>query len=620
MNNNVVTAENLYTDNFKGQIVYCGSSEKIKSFTGSKDDFIGQGKINKPKAINTVNLGNQSGLGENSCIAIELEIQLEGYESKELVLFLGEEENLLKAKDTAYKYSKISNVREELNQVKRFWYELLTRIQVKTPLESMNIMLNGWAIYQTIVSRLWARTGYYQSGGAIGFRDQLQDTLGLKYIAPELMKNQILIQTKHQFIEGDVEHWWHEETKRGIRTRFSDDLLWLCYVVSEYIEYTGDKEFLNIEVPYLQGEPLEEGIDEKYDLYLESDISGTIYEHCIKAIEKSLNFGENGLPKIGSGDWNDGLNTVGNKKKGESVWLGFFLYEILKRFIPICEEMDDHKRADKYDKIREKLKKALNSAGWDGRWFKRAFTDEGEPIGSIENEECRIDSISQSWGVISGAADNDKKYISMESLENHLIDKENGIIKLLDPPFNKTKMEPGYIKAYLPGVRENGGQYTHAAMWAIIAFTKLGFGDKALEYYRMINPIEHSRTKETALKYKVEPYVIPADIYGAEGMTGRGGWTWYTGSSSWFYKAGIENILGLNIKNNVLKLEPCIPRDWKEYIIKYRYKNSIYNIKVKNENGKNTGVEKLYLNGQEVKEKQITLNGEGGIYEVEVYM
>ena len=620
MNNNVVTAENLYTDNFKGQIVYCGSSEKIKSFTGSKDDFIGQGKINKPKAINTVNLGNQSGLGENSCIAIELEIQLEGYESKELVLFLGEEENLLKAKDTAYKYSKISNVREELNQVKRFWYELLTRIQVKTPLESMNIMLNGWAIYQTIVSRLWARTGYYQSGGAIGFRDQLQDTLGLKYIAPELMKNQILIQTKHQFIEGDVEHWWHEETKRGIRTRFSDDLLWLCYVVSEYIEYTGDKEFLNIEVPYLQGEPLEEGIDEKYDLYLESDIKGSIYEHCIKAIEKSLNFGENGLPKIGSGDWNDGLNTVGNKKKGESVWLGFFLYEILKRFIPICEEMDDHKRADKYDKIREKLKKALNSAGWDGRWFKRAFTDEGEPIGSIENEECRIDSISQSWGVISGAADNDKKYISMESLENHLIDKENGIIKLLDPPFNKTKMEPGYIKAYLPGVRENGGQYTHAAMWAIIAFTKLGFGDKALEYYRMINPIEHSRTKETALKYKVEPYVIPADIYGAEGMTGRGGWTWYTGSSSWFYKAGIENILGLNIKNNVLKLEPCIPRDWKEYIIKYRYKNSIYNIKVKNENGKNTGVEKLYLNGQEVKEKQITLNGEGGIYEVEVYM
>ena len=547
-------------------------------------------------------------------------MNLEPFESKEIVLSLGEENNMLNAKDMAYKYSKISNAKEELNRVKRYWYELLTRVQVKTPLESMNILLNGWAIYQTIVSRLWARTGYYQSGGAVGFRDQLQDTLGVKYIDAELMKNQILTQAKHQFIEGDVEHWWHEETNRGIRTRFSDDLLWLCYVTSEYIEYTRDKSLLDIEIPYLQGELLEDGVDERYDLYLESKEKGSLYEHCIKAIEKSLNFGENGLPKIGSGDWNDGMNTVGNKKRGESVWLGFFLYEVLNRFIPICEEVYDNERAKKYIEIRDNLKKALNTNGWDGRWFKRAFTDDGEPIGSIENEECRIDSISQSWGVISGAADNDKKYISMESLENHLIDKENGIIKLLDPPFNKTKIEPGYIKAYLPGVRENGGQYTHAAMWAIIAFTKLGFGDKGLEYYRMINPIEHSRTKETALKYKVEPFVIPADIYGAGNLAGRGGWTWYTGSSSWFYKAGLENILGLDIKNKVLRINPCIPKDWKEYSIRYRYKNSIYNIKVKNYNGKNTGVENFYLNGRKVPEKEIILNGDGGIYEVEIEM
>ena len=547
-------------------------------------------------------------------------MNLEPFESKEIVLSLGEENNMLNAKDMAYKYSKISNAKEELNRAKRYWYEILTRVQVKTPLESMNILLNGWAIYQTIVSRLWARTGYYQSGGAVGFRDQLQDTLGVKYIDAELMKNQILTQAKHQFIEGDVEHWWHEETNRGIRTRFSDDLLWLCYVTSEYIEYTGDKSLLDIEIPYLQGELLEDGVDERYDLYLESKEKGSLYEHCIKAIEKSLNFGENGLPKIGSGDWNDGMNTVGNKKRGESVWLGFFLYEVLNRFIPICEEVSDNERAKKYIEIRDNLKKALNTNGWDGRWFKRAFTDDGEPIGSIENEECRIDSISQSWGVISGAADNDKKYISMESLENHLIDKENGIIKLLDPPFNKTKIEPGYIKAYLPGVRENGGQYTHAAMWAIIAFTKLGFGDKGLEYYRMINPIEHSRTKETALKYKVEPFVIPADIYGAGNLAGRGGWTWYTGSSSWFYKAGIENILGLDIKNKVLRINPCIPKDWKEYSIRYRYKNSIYNIKVKNYNGKNTGVENFYLNGRKVPEKEIILNGDGGIYEVKIEM
>ena len=461
MENNVVTAQNLYTDNFKGSIVFCGSNEKIKSYTGSKNEFIGNQSIDRPKAINSVSLSMQSGLGENSCIALEIEIELEAYENKEIVLFLGEEDNLLNAKDMAYKYSKIQNSKEELNDVKRFWYELLTRIQVKTPLESMNIMLNGWSIYQTIVSRLWARTGYYQSGGAIGFRDQLQDTLGVKYIDSELMKKQIIMQASHQFVEGDVEHWWHEETGKGIRTRFSDDLLWLCYVVAEYIEYTGDNDILNIETPYLDGAPLEENIDERYDYYPTSQTKGTIYEHCIKAIEKSLNFGENGLPKIGSGDWNDGLNTVGNKKKGESVWLGFFIYEVLTRFIPICQKHGDIDKVEKYIKVKEELKKGLNGPGWDGRWFKRAFTDEGEPIGSIENEECRIDSISQSWGVISGAADNDKKYISMESLENHLVDKENGIIKLLDPPFNKTKMEPGYIKAYLPGVRENGGQYTH---------------------------------------------------------------------------------------------------------------------------------------------------------------
>ena len=410
--------------------------------------------------------------GCNSCIAFELEVEIPALENKEFVIFLGEEENLIDAKDMAYKYSKISNAKEELNTVKRYWYELLTRIQVKTPLESINLMLNGWALYQTIVSRLWGKTGYYQSGGAIGFRDQLQDTLGLKYVDKDIMKNQIITQSKHQFIEGDVEHWWHEETSRGIRTRFSDDLLWLCFVVSEYIEYTGDKTILDEVIPYLQGDKLKDGEDEKYDIYMQSDIKESLYKHCIKAIDKSLDFGEHGLPKIGSGDWNDGLNTVGNRNKGESVWLGFFMYEILTRFIPICEEKNDTERVESYKKIQDSLKKALNTNAWDGRWFKRAFNDDGEPIGSIENEECRIDSISQSWGVISDAADNDKKYISMESLENHLIDKENGIIKLLDPPFHRTKMEPGYIKAYLPGVRENGGQYTHE-YYSCVQFWKI---------------------------------------------------------------------------------------------------------------------------------------------------
>lgn len=308
------------------------------------------------------------------------------------------------------------------------------------------------------------------------------------------------------------------------------------------------------------------------------------------------------------------------KENGESVWLGFFLYDILEKFIPICKYKQDNERATKYEEIKNNLKIAINKNAWDGRWFKRAFTDEGDILGSIENDECKIDSISQSWSVISNAGDNDKKFISMDSLEKHLIDKENGIIKLLDPPFDKGKFKPGYIKSYLPGVRENGGQYTHAAVWAIIAFTKLGFGNKATEYFRMINPIEHARTKEEARKYKVEPYVIPGDVYGENNLAGRGGWTWYTGSSSWFYKAGLEYILGLKIEKGYLKLEPCIPSDWKEYSIRYRYKTSIYNIKVKNPNSKQTGVEKFILNSNEVEDKQIKLVDDGSINEIEIIM
>ena len=480
-------------------------------------------------------------------------------------------------------------------------------------------MLNGWTVYQTIESRLLGRSGYYQSGGAYGFRDQLQDTLGLKYIHPEFLKHQIVKHAKHQFVEGDVEHWWHEETGRGIRTRFSDDLLWLVYVTLEYINHTGDTSILEIEIPYLQGELLKEGEDEKYDKYQVTSFKEPLYEHCKKAIERSLNFGENGLPKIGSGDWNDGFSTVGNKGKGESVWLGFFLYGILDKFIPICKQKGEEELAQKYTTIQNQLKRALNTNGWDGRWYKRAFMDDGNILGSMENDECRIDSIAQSWSIISQAGDNDKKYISMDSLENHLVDRENGIIKLLDPPFAKGKLEPGYIKAYLPGVRENGGQYTHAAIWVIIAEALLGFGDKALEFYRMINPIEHSRTKDASNKYKVEPYVIPADIYGAGNLAGRGGWTWYTGSSSWFYKAGIEYILGLKIENGYLKIDPCIPKDWKEYSMQYKWENSVYTIKVSNPNNKNTGVTKVLLNGIEVENK-IKLDNSNRIYHIEVMM
>lgn len=361
--------------------------------------------------------------------------------------------------------------------------------------------------------------GFNQSGGAFGFRDQLQDSIGTKFLNPEIMRKQILKHAKHQFIEGDVEHWWHDETMRGIRTRFSDDRLWLVYLTIQYIEFTGDYSIWDIEIPYIEGKQLEEGKDEDYNIHVPSKIKETLYLHCIRAINISLKFGENGLPLIGSGDWNDGFSTVGNKGKGESVWLGFFLYEILNNFIKVMKTKQEKEDViNNYLEILNKLKKSLNKQGWDGRWYRRAYTDQGEVLGSSENEECKIDSIAQSWACLSNAGDNDKKYIAMEALEKHLINKDVGIIKLLDPPFENGKLEPGYIKSYLPGVRENGGQYTHAAIWAIIAFAKLKLEDKAYQYFNMINPIQHSNSKEKADKYKIEPYVIPADIYGSQNL------------------------------------------------------------------------------------------------------
>ena len=631
-NNNIICAQNLYNTEFKNDIIYVSNSEEIKSYTGDKQFFLGNGNLSNPDSIRKPSLNNENSLGKKPCIAYEIEVEIESLSEKEIIFMLGAEESIIDSKNMAYKYSKIQNCRQELENVKNYWRNLLGKLQVYTPLESMNIILNGWDIYQTLQSRLLSKTGYYQSGGAYGFRDQLQDTLGLKYINPEILKNQIIKHSKHQFLEGDVEHWWHEETGRGIRTKFSDDLLWIVYLTCEYIEFTGDYSILEEKTPYLIGEILKENEDERYDKYNHTKEEGSIYEHCIKAIERSLNFGENGLTKIGSGDWNDGFSNVGPKGRGESVWLGFFLYNVLDRFTKIMKKIlednklkaENHTSEDieqqiaKYEAIMQKLKKALNTNGWDGRWFKRAFMDDGNTLGSMANDECRIDSIAQSWSTISNAGDNDKKYISMESLENHLVDRENGIIKLLDPPFEKGKLNPGYIKSYLPGVRENGGQYTHAAVWVIIAESILGFGDKATELYRMINPIEHARTKDASNKYKVEPYVIPADIYGTSNLAGRGGWTWYTGSSSWYYKAGIEFILGLKIKNGVMSIEPCIPKDWKEYNIKYKWKNSFYNIVVKNPNGKNSGVEEVILNGEKV-ENAIRLQ-DNGVYNVEIKM
>lgn len=485
-NNNIICAQNLYNSDFKDDVIYVSNSEEMKSYTGDKQFFFGQGGISNPDSIRKPILNNENSLGKKPCIAYEIEVEVEGFSEKEIVFILGAEESIQDSKKIAYKYSKIQNCNQELENVKSYWKDLLGKMQVYTPLESVNIILNGWCVYQIIQSRLQAKTGFYQSGGAYGFRDQLQDTIGLKYIDPNILKSQIIKHSEHQFLEGDVEHWWHDETGRGIRTKFSDDLLWLVYLTCEYIEFTSDYSILQIETPFLVGKELEENENEKYDKFEHSSKKGTILEHCFKAIERSFNFGKNGLPKIGSGDWNDGLSNVGTKGIGESVWLGFFLYNILDRFIKILKQKSENesqisevdiqnsnnkvheiqicdfsKKIEEYEKVMQQLKKALNTNGWDGSWFKRAFMDDGNILGSMENDECRIDSIAQSWSIISNAGDNDKKFISMESLENHLVDKENGIIKLLDPPFEKGKLNPGYIKSYLPGVRENGGQYTH---------------------------------------------------------------------------------------------------------------------------------------------------------------
>ncbi len=458
-NSNTVLAKNMINSDFKN-IVFVSSSEKIKSYTGIKKEFLGKGGLSNPSGLKLDNFSNKFSGKTSSIIAIELEVELESLENREISIVTGASESVIGCKDLAYKYDNVNNCVQENEIVRKFWRDLLGIIQVNTPVESMNILLNGWAMYQTLASRMWGRTGFYQSGGAFGFRDQLQDSISCKYLNPEITKNQIIRHSMHQFIEGDVEHWWHEETGRGIRTRFSDDLLWLPYVVADYIEFTGDYSILDIETNYLSGKILEDGVDERYDLYLPTEESESIYKHCIRAIEKSLNFGEHGLPKIGSGDWNDGFSTVGNKGKGESVWLAFFLCSVLKKFIKICEYVEKNqesqeKKSEKYRKIIEELRKSINGNAWDGRWFNRAFTDDGKVLGSLQNDECKIDSIAQSWSVISNMGDNDKKYISMESLENHLVDTENGIIKLLDPPFENGVIEPGYIKAYLPGTREN---------------------------------------------------------------------------------------------------------------------------------------------------------------------
>lgn len=616
----ILTVENPYNREFPDRICFIDSSVAERSFTGDRREFFGTGTPDSPDILKKENMNGSVGIGYSPCAALQVNVRLKAGEARELVFLLGMADQSAKVGELAGTFRDLKKAKESLDEVKAFWEEKLQTIHVDTPDQAMNFMLNGWLIYQAISCRMWARTAFYQAGGAFGFRDQLQDSLSAAAIWPEIVKAQIVKHAQHQFLQGDVLHWWHEPAGKGTRTRFSDDYLWLPYVTAEYIRATGDYDILTIEAPFLEDEPLKKHEDERYCQPRISGETATVFEHCIRSIEYGLKFGERGLPLMGGGDWNDGMNTVGNGGKGESVWLGWFLCIVLQKFIPICRKMKDEERAERYSETIDSVVEAIETNAWDGNWYKRAFFDNGAPLGSVNNKECKIDSLAQSWAVISGKGDPDRSKRALDSLEDYLVMREAGLIKLLTPPFDEGELEPGYIKSYVPGVRENGGQYTHAAAWVIIAFAMAGDGDKAFELFGLINPINHTRTDRECSIYRVEPYVMAADVYSVSPHVGRGGWTWYTGTASWVYKAGLESILGFGKNEDQLVIDPCIPKKWPEYTMKYRYRTTDYRITVRNPKNVNRGVALVSMDGSSLSGNAIDLVDDGKTHHIEVIL
>jgi len=611
---------NRYNSTFADRVAFFKVSGGTDfSFTADRSEFIGRNRnLKNPQALNRKKLSGRNGAGLDPCAALQVKFGLFDGAEKEIIFQIGNEENSPAANALIRKFTDLDIVMQSLHDVKEYWKEVVGAVQISTPDKSLNILANGWLTYQTMACRIFARSGFYQSGGAFGFRDQLQDVLSLLHTRPGLAREQILLNASRQFVEGDVQHWWHPPEGRGVRTRCSDDLLWLPFAVSRYIATTGDTEILAVPAGFLECRTLNKGEDSVYDLPISGNLTGTLYEHCVRAIKHSLYYGEHGLPLIGSGDWNDGMDQVGNKGLGESVWLAFFLYDILVRFTDVAKNSGDIMFAEICKKEAATLQSNIEASSWDGEWYKRAYFDDGTPLGSKENNECRIDAIAQSWSVLSAAATSERKVMAMASLDKYLVKRDLKLIQLLDPPFDEGGLNPGYIKGYVPGVRENGGQYSHAAIWALMAFAALGEREKTWELFSMINPLNNSSNADAIQVYKVEPYVMAADVYANESHKGRGGWTWYTGSSGWMYQFIVGSLLGIELQVDLLKFKPCFPLDWPFVSIIYRYGSSIYRITVFQLNNNDNSWWKI--EDKQGKGDAITLIDDGMEHKVEMYI
>jgi cyclic beta-1,2-glucan synthetase len=619
----VMLARNPWRMEFDSRVAFADMGGRQRSWSGDRTEFIGRnGSFVLPAALAKRDpLSNRVGAGLDPCGVLQTGVEIPAGAEVEVVFLLGEAATGAEALVLAERY-RAADLDEEFSNVTSFWDRTLGTVQVRTPDRAMDILLNSWLLYQTIVCRVWARSGFYQASGAYGFRDQLQDGMALCLSKPEITREHLLRAAARQFTEGDVQHWWLPSSGKGLRTRVSDDLLWLPYTTAQYVTATGDASVLDEQIPFLEGMLLAADEHDAFFQPMPSEERATLFEHCARGLDRSLAIGRHGLPLIGGGDWNDGMNLVGAGGQGESIWLGWFLCATIADFLAFAEQRGQHERAANWRKHAASLREALEREGWDGDWYRRGYFDDGTPLGSALSSECRIDSIAQSWGVISGAAEPARAVRAMRAADESLVLRDEGLALLFTPPFDKTPLSPGYIKGYPPGIRENGGQYTHAAIWSVQALAKLGDGDKAAALLSLLNPINHARTWAEALRYKVEPYVVCADIYSVAPHVGRGGWTWYTGSSGWMYRAGLESILGFIVEGNTLRFDPCIPRAWQNFDIAFRHHTGRYEISVDNQAGVCRSIARLELDDQvlPVGTAHITLVDDGGIHRVRVIL